>query len=205
MQADFNTLQWWRNEVAAGSLPILSVVAAKYLCVPASSTKCEQTFSQAGIIDTKLRNRLRAMTLEMLVFLKCSWHSSLYSMSHAEKMALLRAWQERATEMGLIDATDRQYGMEDEDEGNEKAANDRAAAAAAEEVEAAAAGAIDDVDLEFVDEQALLQFNAIQDGQAHQEDDSGDESDDGLGYDDDSYWSDSSEDELSYSEEKESD
>ena len=38
-----------------------------------------------------------------------------------------------------------------------------------------------------------------------QEDDSGDESDDGLGYDDDSYWSDSSEDELSYSEEKESD
>ena len=121
-------------------------------------------------------------------------------------MALLRAWQERATEMGLIDATDRQYGMEDEDEGNEKAANDRAAAAAAEEVEAAAAaGVIDDVDLEFVDEQALLQFNAIQDGQAQQEDDSGDESDDGLGYDDDSYWSDSSEDELSYSEEKESD
>ena len=116
-------------------------------------------------------------------------------------MTLLRAWQERAKEMGLIDATDRQYGMEDE-EGNEKAANDRAAA---EEEAAAAAGAIDDVDLEFVDEQALLQFNAIQDGQAQQEYDSGDESDDGLGYDDDSYWSDSSEDELSYSEEKESD
>ena len=93
-------------------MPVLSALAPKYLCVPASSTKCEQVFSQGGIIDTKLRNRMKALTLEILVYLKNNWDNSLYYMSHAEKLRILREWVALAERLNVDDPTDRDYGIE---------------------------------------------------------------------------------------------
>ena len=100
---------------ALGELPILRVVAAKRLCIPASSAKVERVFSQSGFIDSALRNRLGALTLEMLTLLKVEWDDVLYKMTHAEKMDILREFKKRAIEAGLPDPTDRLYGIEEEE------------------------------------------------------------------------------------------
>ena len=163
-------LMWWKNQVASNSLPILSIVAAKYLCVPGSSTKCEQVFSQGGIIDTKLRNRLKALTLELLVSLKEEWDDSLYAMSHAEKLSLLAGWRVAAEERGLGDPTDRQFGIPEEVNVDQEIDDDHGMADG-------------DVDLELVDEDALREYEKQKDGTVGMEEDQ--KSDDGLGYDDD--------------------
>lgn len=108
-------LNWWRTISALGELPILRVVAAKRLCIPASSAKVERVFSQSGFIDSALRNRLGALTLEMLTLLKVEWDDVLYKMTHAEKMDILREFKKRAIEAGLPDPTDRLYGIEEEE------------------------------------------------------------------------------------------
>ena len=95
-------------------------MAAKYLCIPASSAKVERVFSQSGIIDTPLRNRLGALTLEVLTLLKAEWNDSLYSMTHKEKVALINDFRRRAKEAGLKDPTERLYGIEQEEEEKEE-------------------------------------------------------------------------------------
>lgn len=111
-----DALNWWKTVTQLGELPILSVVAAKHLCIPASSAFVERVFSKSGLIDTPLRNCLGALTLEVLTLLKDEWDDSLYSMTHAEKCELIRDFRQRAEEAGFKDPTDRLYGIEEEEE-----------------------------------------------------------------------------------------
>ncbi|CAN0436602.1 unnamed protein product [Phaeothamnion confervicola] len=54
----------------ASSLPNLSVLVRRVLCIPATSTLSERIFSTAGLTLTKNRARLSGDTVERLVFLK---------------------------------------------------------------------------------------------------------------------------------------
>ena len=118
-----SSLDYWRSQLAREGrpVPVLCAVVTKHLCTPASSSKCEQVFSQGGIIDTKLRNRLMPLSLELLVYLKCEWDDSLYYMSHSEKCRILREWKELAAAKGVADPTDRDYGIEGEVDMDEEA------------------------------------------------------------------------------------
>ena len=64
---DDDPLHWWKlhNEL----YPLLSQVAKKYLCVPATSTVSERLFSRSGRIVTPIRSSLKPDSVEMLVFL----------------------------------------------------------------------------------------------------------------------------------------
>jgi hypothetical protein len=60
-------LQWWKVREAA--FPILSKVAKRLLCIPATSVPSERTFSTAGLTINKRRSSLDAKTADMLIFL----------------------------------------------------------------------------------------------------------------------------------------
>ena len=60
-------LQWWKkNEFF---FPNLSILAKRYLCVPASSVSSERVFSLAGELVNKKRSRLSPSNINMLIFL----------------------------------------------------------------------------------------------------------------------------------------
>ena len=59
--------EWWRQKEFV--FPILSKLARKYLCVPASSVPSERIFSTAGNIVNKKRACLSSENVDMLVFL----------------------------------------------------------------------------------------------------------------------------------------
>lgn len=61
-------LEFWR--LYRGSLPHLSEVALKYLCVQASSVPSERVFSTAGDTVTAERSRLDPSKVDMVIFLK---------------------------------------------------------------------------------------------------------------------------------------
>lgn len=73
-QIQFNdcSLDWWKMN--KGRFPILSNLAKKYLCIPATSTPSERLFSDAGNIMTIKRTQLLPSTFEHLVFLKKNWN-----------------------------------------------------------------------------------------------------------------------------------
>lgn len=50
--------------------PILTKIAKKIFCITATSVPSEGLFSQAGLIQTDLRNRLDQVLLEILTFIK---------------------------------------------------------------------------------------------------------------------------------------
>jgi zinc finger BED domain-containing protein 1 (E3 SUMO-protein ligase ZBED1) len=52
---------------------LLSVVARKWLAVPASSAASERMFSSAGLTVSKKRTCLKADRVSTLVFLKTAW------------------------------------------------------------------------------------------------------------------------------------
>ena len=60
-------LEWWKQKEQV--FPILSQLARKYLCVPASSVPSERIFSTAGNIVNPKRARLNAENVDMLIFL----------------------------------------------------------------------------------------------------------------------------------------
>jgi hypothetical protein len=62
-----NPLEWWR--VKAQQFPLLSELAIKYLCIPATSAPSERVFSSAGLTISKERSRLDPSTANELVFL----------------------------------------------------------------------------------------------------------------------------------------
>ena len=63
----FTILEWWKkNEIF---YPRLSILAKKYLCVPASSIPSERIFSLCGTLVSKKRSRLSPSHVGMLVFL----------------------------------------------------------------------------------------------------------------------------------------
>lgn len=66
-----NPFEWWRERAAA--YPLLSVVARKWLAVPASSAASERMFSSAGLTVSKKRTSLKKERVSTLVFLKTAW------------------------------------------------------------------------------------------------------------------------------------
>ena len=63
-------MEYWKANKAR--FPILSLIARKYLGIPASSATSERFFSQGALINTKLRNRLNKSTFKKIICLK-SW------------------------------------------------------------------------------------------------------------------------------------
>jgi hypothetical protein len=50
LKPDYNPILWWRG--SSTSFPLLSQIARKYLCIPATSTPSERVFSIAGNLIT---------------------------------------------------------------------------------------------------------------------------------------------------------
>ena len=67
-EKEFDILSWWKS--MSTQFPRLSKTAKYYLCIPATSTTSERSFSIANDIITKKRNRLKPETVEKLAFLK---------------------------------------------------------------------------------------------------------------------------------------
>jgi hypothetical protein len=59
---------WWKHN--KNRFPVLSELATKYLCAPATSTPSERLFSQAGNTMTSKRTKLNPLLFEKIVFLK---------------------------------------------------------------------------------------------------------------------------------------
>ena len=74
-----NPLNWWKQKES--TYPILSSIARRILCVPATSAPCERLFSYAGLTISNDRNRLycRRMLGECggvageFIFLRLAW------------------------------------------------------------------------------------------------------------------------------------
>jgi hAT family C-terminal dimerisation region len=64
-------LQWW--QVQEKMLPILSVLARRMLCVPATSAPTERVFSVAGLTISKCRASVLPRNASDLIFLHDSW------------------------------------------------------------------------------------------------------------------------------------
>ncbi|CAC5419952.1 unnamed protein product [Mytilus coruscus] len=64
---DANQLEWWEENSC--KFPRLSVLARQYLSIPATSVPSERIFSCAGLIVTKLRNRLSSSVIHQIIFL----------------------------------------------------------------------------------------------------------------------------------------
>lgn len=62
-----NPLQWWKRQ---SDLPMLSSLAKRYLCIPATSVASERVFSTAGDIISVQRSVLRHDHVDQLIFLK---------------------------------------------------------------------------------------------------------------------------------------
>ncbi|CAM9225809.1 unnamed protein product, partial [Laminaria digitata] len=65
LREDANPLQWWEEH--RSTLPLLKELAARVLCVPASSASSERLFSKAGLTLTKQRARLTGSRVAQLV------------------------------------------------------------------------------------------------------------------------------------------
>jgi len=63
-------LDYWR--LNASKYPVLSLIARKYLGIPASSASSERFFSQGALIISKIRNRHNKDNFKKIISLK-SW------------------------------------------------------------------------------------------------------------------------------------
>ena len=63
----YNPLLWWKAHQAR--FPMLSVLARKYLAIPATSAPSERLFSSAGLTIAKERARLTPEHAANLIFL----------------------------------------------------------------------------------------------------------------------------------------
>ena len=67
---DINPLDYWKQN--SYRFPVLSILARRYLAIPATSAPIERIFSVSNNIITKSRNRLLPNTIKQLILLK-SW------------------------------------------------------------------------------------------------------------------------------------
>ncbi len=65
-----NLLDWWRAKQKI--FPILSIIAQKYLGIPATSVASERLFSDIGNHITVKRSLLDPDLLRKMLFLKCN-------------------------------------------------------------------------------------------------------------------------------------
>ena len=71
-KGDFiDPLKWWQTHTLY--LPTLSVIARKYLCIPATSAPPERVFSVAGLTISKQRSKLNSENTFCLIFLRGNW------------------------------------------------------------------------------------------------------------------------------------
>jgi hAT family C-terminal dimerisation region len=68
IQSDQDPLKWW--DVNKVQFPILAQLARKYLSIQASSGASERVFSDAGLIMSAKRTRMKEDLFEALIFLK---------------------------------------------------------------------------------------------------------------------------------------
>jgi zinc finger BED domain-containing protein 1 (E3 SUMO-protein ligase ZBED1) len=66
-----NPLLWWKAH--QNDLPILSRLARRILCIPATSAPSERVFSMAGLTISNLRASLSAENASALIFLHDTW------------------------------------------------------------------------------------------------------------------------------------
>ena len=67
-KTSIDILQFWSEHEKR--LPILASIVRKYMCIQASSSSSERTFSSSGNIVTPRRNKLDPENVNMLVYLK---------------------------------------------------------------------------------------------------------------------------------------
>ena len=67
LDADDDPLLWWMSNQQM--FPVLALMAKKYLCICASSSASERTFSNSGNIITSKRTCLKPTKVNMLTFL----------------------------------------------------------------------------------------------------------------------------------------
>jgi len=67
IQSDQDPLKWW--DVNKSQFPILAQLARKYLSIQATSGASERVFSDAGLIMSAKRTRMKNLS-EALIFLK---------------------------------------------------------------------------------------------------------------------------------------
>ncbi|MDW3631090.1 MAG: hAT family dimerization domain-containing protein [Nitrososphaeraceae archaeon] len=65
---NIDPLSWWRDR--QDELPMLAILANKYLCLSATSVPSERLFSDVGNHITPKRNRLSSNIISNLLFLK---------------------------------------------------------------------------------------------------------------------------------------
>ena len=70
MPNEADILEWWKNKQE--TYPILSIMARKWLAIPATTGSIERNFNTSGNIITKQRNRLSGKRIKELLLLK-SW------------------------------------------------------------------------------------------------------------------------------------
>lgn len=61
-------LKWWSFHCL--QFPLLSALARRVLCIPATSASSERIFSEAGLVVSKKRTNLRSDNVKELIFLK---------------------------------------------------------------------------------------------------------------------------------------
>lgn len=66
-----NPLEWWKER--QGKMPVLSLLARRILCIPATSAPSERLFSVAGLTIANDRARLLPDNAADLIFLRGAW------------------------------------------------------------------------------------------------------------------------------------
>ena len=68
-------LSWW--QIHEKMLPLLSILARRMLCVPATSAPSERVFSIAGLTISKHRTSVQPQHASDLIFLHDNWEVAL--------------------------------------------------------------------------------------------------------------------------------
>ncbi|XP_069105739.1 E3 SUMO-protein ligase ZBED1-like [Argopecten irradians] len=68
MPLDADPLLWWKQQEL--NFPLLSTLARRYLCIPATSVASERVFSTAGDLVSAQRSLLSSDQIDRLIFLK---------------------------------------------------------------------------------------------------------------------------------------
>jgi hypothetical protein len=81
---EWDPLLWYRKN--QGAFPVLPLVAAKYLVLPASASVVDGAFSQAGLINTSIWGAMSAIMLEG------NWSDELLNLTRQEVKSLTPQW-----------------------------------------------------------------------------------------------------------------